>query len=72
MIANATWRNEMVRQEDEDALPTMVLLPRVQIVPTEELDKATLDAIAEVSQNANGSLRNIFGRDIIGRKLHKK
>ena len=52
-----TWRNEMIRQEDEDALPTMVLLPRVQIVPTEELDKATLDAIAEVSQNANGSLR---------------
>jgi phage terminase small subunit len=49
----------MIRQEDEveDALPTMVLLPRVQIVPTEELDKATLDAIAEVSQNANGSLR---------------
>jgi Terminase small subunit len=29
----------------------------VQIVPTEELDKATLDAIAEVSQNANGSLK---------------
>jgi phage terminase small subunit len=54
-----TWRNEMVRQKDEDenALPTMVLLPRVQIVPTEELDPATLDAIAEVSQNANGSLR---------------
>jgi phage terminase small subunit len=54
-----TWRNEMIRQEDEDedALPTMVLLPRVQIVPTEELDPATLDAIAEVSQNANGSLR---------------
>jgi phage terminase small subunit len=52
-----TWRNEMIRQEDEDALPTMVLLPRVQIVPTKELDKATLDAIAEVSQNANGSLR---------------
>jgi len=54
-----TWRNEMVRQEDEDedALPAMVLLPRVQIVPTDELDKATLDAIAEVSQNANGSLR---------------
>jgi hypothetical protein len=47
-----TWRNEMVRQEDE-----VVLLPRVQIVPTDELDKATLDAIAEVSQNANGSLR---------------
>jgi phage terminase small subunit len=34
-----------------------VLLPRVQIVPTEELDPATLDAIAEVSQSPNGALR---------------
>jgi phage terminase small subunit len=54
-----TLGNEMVRQKDEDenALPTMVLLPRVQIVPTEELDPATLDAIAEVSQSPNGALR---------------
>jgi phage terminase small subunit len=54
-----TWRNEMVTQEGEgeDATPTVVLLPRVQIVPTGELDPATLDAIAEVSQSANGSLR---------------
>ena len=34
-----------------------VMVPRVTIVPTEDLDKATLDAIAEVSQQANGALR---------------
>jgi hypothetical protein len=58
--ALAATRGEGLRPEFLDLfkrLPSMVLLPRVQIVPTEELDKATLDAIAEVSQNANGSLR---------------
>ena len=34
-----------------------MLVPRVTIVPTEDVDKATLDAIAEVSQQANGALR---------------
>ena len=34
-----------------------MLVPRVTIVPTEDLDKAALDAIAEVSQRANGALR---------------
>jgi phage terminase small subunit len=32
-------------------------VPRVTIVATEELEKATLDAIAEVSQTASGALR---------------
>ena len=33
------------------------MVPRVTIVPNEDLDKATLDAIAEVSQQANGAVR---------------
>jgi Terminase small subunit len=55
-----TWRNEVVTQqleEGEEGEPKTVLVPRVRIVPTEDLDKATLDAIAEVSQQANGALR---------------
>jgi phage terminase small subunit len=55
-----TWRNEVVTQqleEGEEGEPKTMLVPRVRIVPTEDLDKATLDAIAEVSQQANGALR---------------
>ena len=54
-----SWRNELVTRTEkgEDGEPVMVLMPRVTIVPTEDLDKATLDAIAEVSQQANGALR---------------
>ena len=44
-------------EEGEEGEPKTVLVPRVRIVPTEDLDKATLDAIAEVSQQANGALR---------------
>jgi phage terminase small subunit len=59
------WRNEMVAREDEEAgkgedgvvSVTRVLLPRVSIVPSEEMDPDIAAAIAEVSQNANGSLR---------------
>jgi hypothetical protein len=55
-----TWRNEVVTrqlEEGEEGEPKTVLVPRVRIVPTEGLDKATLDAIAEVSQQANCALR---------------
>src|SRR5260221_7292727 len=55
-----TWRNEAVTQqleEGEEGEPKTALVPRVRIVPTEDLDKATLDAIAEVSQQANSALR---------------
>ena len=55
-----TWRNEVVTQElegGEEGETRTVMVPRVTIVPTEDLDKATLDAIAEVSQQANGALR---------------
>ena len=44
-------------EEGEEGEPKTMLVPRVRIVPTEDLDKATLDAIAEVSQQANGALR---------------
>src|SRR5258707_1510092 len=47
-----TWRNEVVTQqleEGEEGEPKTMLVPRVRIVPTEDLDKATLDAIAEVT-----------------------
>jgi phage terminase small subunit len=55
-----TWRNEVVTQElegGEEGETRTVMVPRVTIVPTEDLDKATLDAIAEVSQQANGAVR---------------
>ena len=55
-----TWRNEVVTQElegGEEGETRTVMVQRVTIVPTEDLDKATLDAIAEVSQQANGALR---------------
>ena len=56
-IGNAVdWHNEEVQVGPEGETKT-VLVPRVTIVPTEDLDKATLDAIAEVSQRANGALR---------------
>ena len=50
------WHNEEVQVGPEGETKT-VLVPRVTIVPTEDVDKATLDAIAEVSQQANGALR---------------
>ena len=58
-IGNAVdWHNETVQLADgETGEPKTVLVPRVTIVPTEDVDKATLDAIAEVSQQANGALR---------------
>jgi len=58
-IGNAvSWHNETVQLADgETGEPKTVLVPRVTIVPTEDVDKATLDAIAEVSQQANGALR---------------
>jgi phage terminase small subunit len=55
-----TWPNEVVTQElegGEEGETRTVMVPRVTIVPTEDLDKATLDAIAEVSQQANGAVR---------------
>jgi len=53
-----SWHNETVQLADgETGEPKTVLVPRVTIVPTEDVDKATLDAIAEVSQQANGALR---------------
>jgi hypothetical protein len=55
-----TWRNEVVTQElegGEEGETRTVMVPRLTIVPTEDLDKATLDAIAEVSQQANGAVR---------------
>ena len=56
-IGNAVdWHNEEVQVGPEGETKT-VLVPRVTIVPTEDVDKATLDAIAEVSQQANGALR---------------
>ncbi len=54
------WRNEVITQELEEGQeggPKSVLVPRVTIVPRAELQKATLDAIAEVSQQTNGALR---------------
>jgi phage terminase small subunit len=55
-----TWRNEVVTQElegGEEGETRTVMVPRLTIVPSEDLDKATLDAIAEVSQQANGAVR---------------
>jgi hypothetical protein len=52
--------DEVVTQElegGEEGETRTVMVPRVTIVPTEDLDKATLDAIAEVSQQANGAVR---------------
>ena len=58
-IGNAVdWHNETVQLADgEEGETKTVLVPRVTIVPMADLEKATLDAIAEVSQQANGALR---------------
>ena len=56
------WRNEMVARDDEEAgkgedgvvRVTRVLLPRLSIVPSEEMDPA---AIAQISQGPNGEVR---------------
>jgi Terminase small subunit len=59
-IGSLLMSDEVVTQElegGEEGETRTVMVPRVTIVPTEDLDKATLDAIAEVSQQANGALR---------------
>ena len=53
----------MVAREDEEAgkgedgEPVMVPMPRVTIVDADKISDEAAAAIAEVSQNANGSLR---------------
>ena len=52
-----TWRNEVVIEALEDGQegePKTALVPRVTVVATEDLDEATLDAIAELVQTPNG------------------
>jgi len=59
------WRNEMVAREDEEVRKgedgvvhvTRVLLPRVSIVPSEEMDPDIAVAIAQISQGPNGEVR---------------
>jgi len=54
------WHNETVEitteSEDGKEIKT-VLVPRVTIIAKADLEKGALDAIAEVSQRANGALR---------------
>jgi phage terminase small subunit len=63
-----TWRNEVVAErvfeEGEKAEKgencgegVKALMPRVTLVPAEEIDEATAGAIAQISQGVNGSLR---------------
>jgi len=53
------WRNELVTRTEkgEDGEPVKVLMPRVTIVDADKISGEAAAAIAEVSQNANGSLR---------------
>jgi phage terminase small subunit len=59
------WRNEMVAREDEEegkgedgvVRVARVLLPRVSIVPSEEMDPDIAAAIAQISQGPNGQVR---------------
>jgi hypothetical protein len=59
------WRNEMVAREDEEERKgedgvvrvTRVLLPRLSIVPSEEMDPDIAAAIAQISQGPNGEVR---------------
>jgi phage terminase small subunit len=59
------WRNEMVAREGEEegkgedgvVRVTRVLLPRVSIVPSEEMDPDIAAAIAQISQGPNGQVR---------------
>ena len=61
------WRNEMVAREGEEeeegkgedgvVRVTRVLLPRVSIVPSEEMDPDIAAAIAQISQGPNGEVR---------------
>jgi Terminase small subunit len=59
------WRNEMVAREDEEegkgedgvVHVTWMLLPRVSIVPSEEMDPDIAAAIAQISQGPNGEVR---------------
>ena len=52
------WHNETVETESEDGKETKtVLVPRVTIIAKADLEKGALDAITEVSQQANGALR---------------
>jgi phage terminase small subunit len=58
------WRNEMVAREDEEegkgedgvVRVTRVLLPRVSIVPSEEMEPDIAAAIAQISQGPNGEV----------------
>jgi hypothetical protein len=54
-----SWRNELVTRTEkgEDGEPVMVPMPRVTIVDADKISDEAAAAIAEVSQNANGSLR---------------
>jgi site-specific recombinase XerD len=54
-----SWRNELVTRTEKgkDGEPVMVLMPRVTIVDADKISDEAAAAIAEVSQNANGSLR---------------
>ena len=56
------WHNHNetveITTENEDGKETKtVLVPRVTIIAKADLEKGALDAIAEVSQRANGALR---------------
>jgi phage terminase small subunit len=59
------WRNEMVARDDDEAgkgedgvvRVTRVLLPRVSIVPSEEMAPDIAAAIAQISQGPNGEVR---------------
>ena len=60
-----TWRTEMVAREDEEERKggdsvvrvTRVLLPRLSIVPSEEMNPDMAAAIAQISQGPNGQVR---------------
>src|ERR1700730_14389968 len=54
-----SWRNELVTRTEkgEDGEPVMVPMPRATMVDAEKMRDEAAAAIAEVSQNANGSLR---------------
>src|SRR5262249_13518981 len=59
------WRNEMVAREDEEVRKgedgvvhvPRVLMPRVSIVPSEEMDPDIAAAIPQISQGPNGEVR---------------
>ena len=52
-----SWRNELVTRTEKGKDGEPVLMPRVTIVDADKISDEAAAAIAEVSQNANGSLR---------------